>query len=158
MTAYRSRLVDSLIERALQTFGAVVLQGPRASGKTTLGLHFAASSIRLDADPDFLDLASASPQAVLDGATPRLIDEWPLVPTIWNTVRHEVDNRQVKGQFILTGSATPVDDVARHSGAGRFRRVTLRLMSISESGEGTNSVSLKELFEGGNLQPWVAQM
>lgn len=72
---YRSRLVGSLIERALQTFGAVILQGPGASGKTTLGLHFAASSIRLDAAPDLLDLASASPQAVLDGATPRLIDE-----------------------------------------------------------------------------------
>lgn len=148
MAAYRPRVADALVERGLHTFGAVILQGPRAAGKTTLGLHFAASSVRLDADPDFLNLASASPQAVLAGATPRLIDEWQLVPTIWNTVRHEVDSRQEKGQFILTGSATPTDDVTRHSGAGRFRRVTLRPMSLNESGEGTGSVSMKALFEG----------
>ena len=147
MMTYRSRLADALIERALSTFGAVILQGPRAAGKTTSGLRFAASAVRLDADPNFLDLASASPRAVLTGNVPRLVDEWQLVPSLWNVVRHEVDARQVPGQFILTGSAVPADDVTRHSGAGRFQRITLRPMTLSESGDSTETVPFAALFE-----------
>lgn len=148
MAEYRPRIADSLIERSLQTFGAVILQGPRAAGKTTSGLHFSTSSVRLDADPGLLSLASASPQTVLSGNTPRLIDEWQLAPSLWNVVRHEVDNRREPGQFILTGSAVPADDVTRHSGAGRFRRITMRPMTLSESGEGTQSVVFESLFAG----------
>lgn len=91
-------------------------------------------------------LAELSARTVLDGPTPRLIDEWQLAPSLWNAVRHEVDARGLAGQFILTGSATPADDVTRHSGAGRFRRVTLRPMSLVESGESTRSVSFATLF------------
>ncbi len=106
----------------------------------------AASSVRLDSSPNMVTLAELSARTVLDGPTPRLIDEWQLAPSLWNAVRHEVDARGLAGQFILTGSATPADDVTRHSGAGRFRRVTLRPMSLVESGESTRSVSFATLF------------
>ncbi|GAB3082570.1 AAA family ATPase [Isoptericola nanjingensis] len=114
-------------------------------GKTTTGLQLAKSSVRLDSSPELSGLAEASPRSVLTGDTPRLIDEWQLAPTLWNAVRHEVDQRGAPGQFILTGSATPADDVTRHSGAGRFRRVTLRPMSLAESGESTNDVALSAM-------------
>jgi len=114
--AYRDRVADDLVRKALlQTFGAVILQGPRAVGKTTSGLQLAASSVRLDSSPNVVTHAEVSPGRVLEGPTPRLIDEWQLAPTLWNAVRHEVDDRGIAGQFILTGSATPSDDVTRHS-------------------------------------------
>ncbi|MFB7799999.1 MULTISPECIES: ATP-binding protein [unclassified Isoptericola] len=145
MSGYTRRMVDSLLLDSLDTFGAVIIEGPRAVGKTTTGLQLAKSSVRLDSSPELSGLAEASPRSVLTGDTPRLIDEWQLAPTLWNAVRHEVDQRGAPGQFILTGSATPADDVTRHSGAGRFRRVTLRPMSLAESGEGTNDVALSAM-------------
>lgn len=126
----------------------MIIQGPRASGKTTTGLQVSESSVRLDSDPQLPSIAETAPGVVLSGATPRLIDEWQLAPTLWNAVRHEVDLRSVPGQFVLTGSATPPDDMTRHSGAGRFRRVTLRPMTLSESGESTGAVSFAGLFLG----------
>lgn len=140
--------MDGVVRRSLSTFGAVVLQGPRAVGKTTTGLQVAASSVRLDASPELAALAETSPRTVLTGEVPRLVDEWQLAPTLWNAVRHEVDQRATPGQFILTGSATPPDDVTRHSGAGRFRRVTLRPMTLAESGEGIAAITLTDLLEG----------
>ncbi len=151
MDEYFPRVVDAAIRDALDTFGAVILQGPRAAGKTTTGLHFAASAVRLDASPELADLAAASPITVMKGETPRLLDEWQLAPPLWNAVRHEVDNRREPGQFILTGSATPGDDVTRHSGAGRFGRVTLRPMTIAESGQGIDAFTLSDLFEGRDI-------
>lgn len=148
MKTYRHRVIDDLVREALATFGAVIIQGPRASGKTTTGLQVSASSIRLDSDPQLPSLAETAPGAVLSGPTPRLIDEWQIAPTLWNAVRHEVDQRAAPGQFVMTGSATPPDDITRHSGAGRFRRVTLRPMTLSESGETTGSVSFAGLFSG----------
>lgn len=148
MTTYRHRLIDDLVRAALTTFGAVIIQGPRASGKTTTGLQVSESSVRLDSDPQLPSIAETAPGVVLSGATPRLIDEWQLAPTLWNAVRHEVDLRSVPGQFVLTGSATPPDDMTRHSGAGRFHRVTLRPMTLSESGESTGAVSFAGLFRG----------
>jgi len=146
MKAYRPRLIDTTIARALRTFGAVILEGPRAVGKTTTALQQAKSSVRLDASPNYVMLAETSPGLVLEGATPRLVDEWQLAPSLWNTVRHEVDTRGEPGQFILTGSAVPADDVTRHSGAGRFRRLTIRPMTLAESGESTEHVSFASLF------------
>ena len=143
---YRERLADSLVRRALGTFGAVILQGPRAVGKTTTGLQLSASSVRLDSSPNAARLAEVSPGTVLTGPTPRLVDEWQLAPVLWNAVRHEVDQRGLAGQFILTGSATPADDLTRHSGAGRFQRVTLRPMSLDESGDSIRAVSFHDLF------------
>lgn len=148
MSSYRPRIVDRIVRDALTTFGAVIIQGPRAVGKTTTGLQVAASSVRLDASPELAALAETSPRTVLSGDVPRLVDEWQLAPTLWNAVRHEVDQRAEPGQFILTGSATPPDDVTRHSGAGRFRRVTLRPMTLAESGDGIDAFRLADLFAG----------
>lgn len=144
-------MVDGIAQDALQTFGAVIIQGPRAVGKTTSGLHLAASSVRLDSDPHLPALAETSPQTVLSGPIPRLLDEWQLAPSLWNAVRHEVDKRTEPGQFILTGSATPPDDLTRHSGAGRFRRITLRPMSLLESRETTGQITLADLFAGTDI-------
>lgn len=148
MVTYHERTVDRSISDALTTFGAVVLEGPRAVGKTTTGLHHSASSVRLDASPQLAELAETSPSAVLSGPTPRLIDEWQLAPTVWNAVRHEVDRRNEPGQFILTGSATPADSQTRHSGAGRFRRISLHPMALAESGESLRSVDMRCLLDG----------
>lgn len=151
MIEYRRRIADQLVTDALASFGAVVIEGPRAVGKTTTGLQVARSSVRLDESPELATLAEVSPRVVLDGDTPRLVDEWQLAPTLWNAVRHEVDVRGAPGQFILTGSATPHDDVTRHSGAGRFQRVTLRPMTLAESGDSTQAVAFTELFGGARL-------
>lgn len=104
-------------------------------GKTTTGLHHAASSVRLDSDPNLATLANLEPASVLVGPTPRLIDEWQLAPELWNTVRHAIDERGEPRQFLLTGSSMPADDVARHTGAGRIVRVRQRTLSLWESGE-----------------------
>ena len=148
MAEYRERVADTTVRRALTSFGAVVLEGPRAVGKTTTGLRHSASSVRVDASPQLADLAETAPSAFLAGAVPRLIDEWQLAPTLWNAVRHEVDHRGEPGQFILTGSATPSDDETRHSGAGRFHRVRLRPMALAESGESTRSINLRDVMDG----------
>jgi predicted AAA+ superfamily ATPase len=125
--------------------GGVVIEGARGCGKTSTGLRFARSSIRLDSSPQAVALADLDPASLLQGDTPRLIDEWQLAPTLWNVIRHEIDDRQAKGQFILSGSATPPDDIRRHSGAGRIARLRLRTMSLSESGRSTAAVSLAAL-------------
>lgn len=131
--------------------GGVVLEGPRACGKTSTGLHHARSSVRLDQSPQAIALADLDPGLLLQGDTPRLIDEWQLAPTLWNVIRHEIDDRQAAGQFLLSGSATPPDDVRRHSGAGRFGRVRMRPMSLSESGRASGAVSFHQLKENGSL-------
>lgn len=146
MAEYRKRLIDNAIERALTTFGAIIIEGPRASGKTTTALQHAASSVRLDSSPDIVTLAEAAPDTVLAGDTPRLLDEWQLAPRLWNAVRHAVDTRGAAGQFILTGSASPADDVTRHSGAGRYRRIAMRPMSLAESGDTIASVPFPALL------------
>jgi predicted AAA+ superfamily ATPase len=151
MVEYRERVADPIIRDALTDFGAIVLEGPRAVGKTTTGLHHAASSVRLDASPQIAGLAETSPGSILAGESPRLIDEWQLAPTLWNAVRHEVDQRGRSGQFILTGSATPADERTRHSGAGRFRRLRLRPMALAESGESTRDVSLRDILDGAEV-------
>jgi len=151
VNGYRQRIVDQIVHGAMETFGAVIIQGPRAAGKTTTGLQVSASSIRLDSSPEVAALAETSPGTVLRGKTPRLLDEWQLAPTLWNSVRHEVDERALPGQFILTGSATPADDITRHSGAGRFLRVTLRPMTLAESGESIEAFTLADLFDGATI-------
>lgn len=151
LVAYLPRIADSRVELVLHAMGGVVLEGPRACGKTSTGLQHASSSIRLDESPEAIALADLDPASLLQGDTPRLIDEWQLAPTLWNVIRHEIDGRQQPGQFILSGSATPPDDLRRHSGAGRFGRVRMRTMSLSESGRSSGAVSLRHLMEGGSL-------
>ena len=143
--SYLERAADQRIARALHVMGGVVLEGPRACGKTSTGLHHAKSSVRLDASRAVAELADLDPQGLLEGEAPRLIDEWQLAPAMWNVIRHEIDQRQLPGQFILSGSSVPTDDVRRHSGAGRLARVRMRPMSMAERGVSTASVSLSRL-------------
>lgn len=128
--------------------GAVLVEGPRACGKTATARNVAASEALLDVDHNMQKAVSVNPALVLDGDTPRLIDEWQLAPAIWNLVRRAVDDRGVSGQFILTGSAIPTDDITRHSGAGRFTRLRMRPMSLFESGMSSGVVSLAALLSG----------
>lgn len=146
MKAYEPRLIDALIERKLKSAGAVVLRGPRAVGKTTSALHHAASSVRLDQRKDLINAAELTPATLLAGPVPRLIDEWQLAPSIWNSIRAEIDARGLPGQFILTGSAAPVEDKTRHTGAGRMARLTLRPMTLFEQGATTGQVRFASLF------------
>ena len=130
--------------------GAVLIQGPKWCGKTTTAEQQAKSVVYMD-DPEYMDqnieLASLSPKKLLVGATPRLIDEWQLAPQLWDAARFEVDHRDEEGQFIFTGSAVPADtDKIHHSGTGRFAWLTMRTMSLYESGESTGEVSLNDLF------------
>jgi predicted AAA+ superfamily ATPase len=146
MESYRRRLLDEKIARKLKSTGGILLKGVRFCGKTTTALHHAASSVRFDANDLIREQAALIPQVVLQGETPRLLDEWQLVPSIWNAVRSEIDNRGAKGQFILTGSASPSDDISSHTGAGRITRLTLRTMSFAESNDSNNSVNFNDLF------------
>ena len=147
MKKYRSRVIDSIIRKKLQSIGGLVLQGSRAVGKTTTAQFHSNSSIRLDESQEIIERASIAPNSILKGETPRLIDEWQIVPSIWNAIRHELDDRGKQGQFILAGSAAPNDDITRHTGAGRFSRLTIRPMTLYESGDSTEQVDFKALFD-----------
>lgn len=146
--AYRPRVADAELAARLAGSGAVVLEGPRACGKTMTARQAASSEVLLDIDPQARLAASVEPGLVLEGATPRLIDEWQVEPQVWNHVRRAIDDRGAPGQFILTGSAVPPDDVTRHSGAGRLTRLRMRPMSLFESGTSNGSVSLSALLAG----------
>ena len=150
MKQYRPRIADKMLSRRLMGVGAVLIQGPKWCGKTTTAEQQANSVVYMD-DPEYMDqnieLASLSPKKLLAGATPRLIDEWQLAPQLWDAARFEVDHRDEEGQFIFTGSAVPADtDKIHHSGTGRFAWLTMRTMSLYESGESTGEVSLNDLF------------
>lgn len=152
MAGYRPRIADDELASHLSGVGAVVIEGPRACGKTETARNAAASEALLDSDGNMRRAVSVNPALVLDGPTPRLIDEWQVAPAIWNVVRREVDDRGEAGQFILTGSALPADDVTRHSGAGRFTRLRMRPMSLYESGVSNGSVSLAALLSGQHME------
>ena len=145
---YLPRIVDAELAELLEAAGAVLVEGPRATGKTATAARAAASEVLLDVDDNARRMIGADPAAVLDGDTPRLIDEWQLEPAIWNHVRREIDRRGAAGQFILTGSAVPADDVARHTGAGRFVRLRMRPLSLYESGHSSGEISLRRLLDG----------
>jgi len=149
---YRPRIVDREMAEALISSPAVLLDGPRACGKTWTGKRFAQSEALLDVMPSARLAASVDAAVLLDGPTPRLLDEWQQVPNIWNPIRRACDDRALPGQFILTGSAQPPDDTSRHSGAGRVDRVRMRPMSLFESGESDGSVSLAGLLNGESCQ------
>jgi len=146
--AYMPRIVDAQLVRGLRSAGAVLLEGPKACGKTFTAKQQAASTVHLDASPRARTAGLADPNILLEGATPRLIDEWQLVPDVWNAVRAAVDDRGQDGQFILTGSATPIDDITRHSGTMRIARVRMHPMSLYETKNSTGAVSLKGLLDG----------
>ena len=152
---YMPRVIDAAVERYLSAFGAVCIEGPKWCGKTWTSSYHSKSEI-LIGDPansfQNRSLAELSPSLVLEGETPRLIDEWQEVPSLWDAVRYTVDQRGSKGQFILTGSATPKRKGILHSGAGRIGRLRMRPMSLYESGESSGKVSLRAIC-GGELVP-----
>lgn len=145
---YKTRLVDAKIEKYLDTFGAICIEGPKWCGKTWSCEHVCASEYEV-ADPkgDFQNrqLAEMDPGAILEGAYPRLIDEWQEVPEIWDAIRFAVDKKNDTGLFLLTGSSTPKRKGILHSGAGRISRIRMNTMSLYESGDSSGIISLKEL-------------
>ena len=145
---YRARVIDGELADSLASVGAVVIEGPKACGKTETARRLARSEVRLDVDQAARQAIAIAPSLVLDGPTPRLIDEWQAEPDIWNHVRRAVDDRGQPGQFILTGSAVPRDDVIRHTGAGRFTHLRMRPMTLSETGNSTDLVSLADVLAG----------
>lgn len=154
---YKARIADALLAQRLKSAGAILIKGPKWCGKTTTALQVAKSSVMM-ANPQTLResrlMAENDMPTLLSGETPRLFDEWQAIPDLWDSIRYEVDMRQKKGQFILTGSAVPYkseeDDEKRinHSGAGRYSWFRMRTMSLWESGESTGEVSLQSLFDG----------
>jgi predicted AAA+ superfamily ATPase len=148
--AYQPRIVDEELGKRLTAQGAVLIEGPKACGKTETARQIAASEVLLDIDANAREAASVDPALVLAGDMPRLIDEWQVEPAVWNHVRRWVDDK--RGQFILTGSAVPADDATRHTGAARISRLHMRPMSLYETGRSTGQVSLAELMRGAATQ------
>ena len=153
MEGYRKRIMDGLLLKKLQAKGAVLIEGPKWCGKTTTAEEFAASKMllaRTDVKENFKRLLEIDTDAALGGEAPMLIDEWQTVPKLWDAVRYAVDSRRKMGQFILTGSAVPDREAEKereHTGTGRFAWLTMRPMTLFESGESNGSVSLAKLFD-----------
>lgn len=148
---YRPRLIDNIVEKYLTAFGAICIEGPKWCGKTWTSRHHSKSEILIGSpDGNFQNrrLANLSPEMVLEGDVPRLIDEWQDVASLWDAVRYEVDRRGQQGQFILTGSSTPKHKGILHSGAGRIARLRMHPMSLFEAGNSSGDVSLAELCQG----------
>jgi predicted AAA+ superfamily ATPase len=145
---YVPRIADGQLAVRLAALGAVVIEGPKACGKTATARRIAASEVLLGVDVDAARAVAIDPRLILDGPAPRLIDEWQREPRVWDAVRRAVDDRSASGQFILTGSATPNDDVPRHSGAGRISVMRMRPMTLFEQGYSTGAVSLGALMSG----------
>lgn len=148
---YIKRLIDNELQRKLDASGAVLIRGAKACGKTESAKQFAKSIIQVDRDENIPLLFETAPKRILMGETPRLIDEWQVLPKLWDHVRHEVDERQQKAQFILTGSAHPEENAKMHSGAGRFTIVDMRTMSWQELGLSSGKISLADLFESKSI-------
>ena len=148
---YKPRIIDSMVDEYLKTFGAVCIEGAKWCGKTWSSIYHSNSSIMIgNPEGNFQNkkLAETAPNIVLEGERPRLIDEWQEVPRLWDAVRYEVDRTAEKGQFILTGSATPNHKGILHSGAGRIGKLRMRPMSLYESGDSTGDISLQDLCNG----------
>jgi predicted AAA+ superfamily ATPase len=167
MPSYTHRLADAELRCRLESTGAVLIEGPKACGKTSTGRAHAKSEVLLDTDPDARALLDVQPALLLQGARPRLLDEWQTAPQIWNHVRRAVDANASPGQFILTGSAVPADDLVRHTGAGRIGRLRMRPMTSQETGFAEPLVRLSDLFDGAEiavaareatLAEWIAEV
>lgn len=156
---YRERIADKLLHEQLEAAGVVLIQGPKWCGKTTTAEQAANSVLYMDNPQNMrtnLVMADNNPELLLEGDTPRLIDEWQLAPQLWDAARYRVSRRGIPGQLIFTGSAVPVDrSKITHTGTGRFAWLTMRPMSLWESGDSNGGVSLKNLFEG-DVKPVIA--
>lgn len=151
MAEYMERIIDGVLTEYLEVFGAVLLVGPKWCGKTTTAKQQARSVIQLQ-DPakahEYMQMIDVDPSLILKGDTPLLLDEWQTAPVLWDSVRTEVDNRNSSGQFILTGSAVPLDNSRMHTGTGRIARVKMYPMSLYESKDSNGTISLEGLFHG----------
>jgi predicted AAA+ superfamily ATPase len=148
---YISRISDTLLKKLLESTGAILVEGAKWCGKTQSSLQVANSVVYMqdpDEGPGYLAMADAKPSLVLEGDPPLLLDEWQMAPVLWDAVRFAVDKRGLMGQFILTGSATPSDNLTAHSGTGRIARMLMRPMSLYESKESNGKISLRDLFDG----------
>lgn len=149
---YKKRIVDEKVEEYLKLFGAVCIEGPKYCGKTWIGRHHAKSESLLykktGGTSNEVELAKISPEIILEGEKPKLIDEWQEATNLWDEIRYDIDRTGLKGQYILTGSSTPKRTGISHSGAGRFGKIQLRTMSLYESGDSTGDVSLKDICSG----------
>ena len=155
MDTYKKRIADDVLIRKLKGKGAVLIEGPKWCGKTTTAEQIAKSVLYM-ANPESkeqnLMMADINPSLLLDGDVPRLIDEWQIAPKIWDAVRFEVDHRKDEGQFILTGSAVPVDkSLMTHTGTGRFSFLLMRPMTLFESLDSNGTVSIQDLFKGAEV-------
>jgi len=148
MAPYIKRITDSELQRKLDASGAVLIRGAKACGKTESAKQVAGSILSVDRDERVAAIMEIAPKRLLAGKTPRLIDEWQVQPKLWDYIRHEIDDRQQTAQFILTGSANPVESAKMHSGAGRFTTLDMRTMSWQELGWSSGKISMKKLFEG----------
>lgn len=153
---YRPRIIDAALAKRLKSIGAIVLEGTKWCGKSTTAEHHCNSAVFMD-DPrrraQYVMFAESEPDLILDGETPRLIDEWQLAPVIWDAIRYTVDHRAGMGQFVLTGSAKPVQrEKISHSGTGRFAWMRMRPMSLFESGDSSGKVSISQLFENPEMK------
>lgn len=160
MIQYKKRIADQLLKRKLKSAGAVLIEGPKWCGKTTTAEQIASSILYMD-DPinieQNLRIAEIKPSVLLNGESPRLIDEWQLAPKLWDCIRFMVDHGDGEGRYILTGSSVPADlSAAKHSGTGRFAWIKMRPMSLYESGESNGEVSLKNLFLQNSIDLLVA--
>ena len=147
---YKPRIIDALIEKNLRVFGAICIEGPKWCGKTwTSSYHSNSEYLVGDPSGNFSNrtLAELEPYAILNGDTPRLIDEWQEVPSLWDATRAFVDSNGKKGQIILTGSSTPLNKGILHSGTGRIKSIRMNTMSLYESGDSTGDISLKDLCQ-----------
>ncbi len=145
---YQKRIIEDDLVEKLSASGAVLIKGPKSCGKTATATQFANSVLEMDRNKQVPVIMATNPALLLVGSTPRLIDEWQVEPEIWNYVRHEVDDRKLKGQFILTGSANPADNAKLHSGAGRFTVVQMDTMSWQELGLSSGIIKMSDLLQG----------
>ena len=144
---YQKRIIEDDLVEKLSASGAVLIKGPKSCGKTATATQFANSVLEMDRNKQVPVIMATNPALLLVGSTPRLIDEWQVEPEIWNYVRHEVDDRKLKGQFILTGSANPADNAKLHSGAGRFTVVQMDTMSWQELGLSSGIIKMSDLLQ-----------
>ncbi len=147
MGTYKPRIADKILADKLESAGGVLIQGPKWCGKTTTAEQHAQSVLYMS-DIENMEMAQVGVKNLLQGATPRLVDEWQVAPQLWDAARHEIDHRHEEGQFIFTGSAVPADSSKIvHTGTGRFSRMNMRTMSLFESGDSNGGISLEQLFD-----------
>ncbi len=148
---YIARITDRELKDKLNVTGAVLIRGPKWCGKTTSAKQIAKSVVEMqnaDLQDNYLELAKIKPSLLLEGEKPKLIDEWQLAPKLWNAIRYDVDKTGLTNQYILTGSAVPVEDDTLHSGVGRFSFVTMKPMTLYESKDSNGTISLKDILDG----------